>query len=459
MHPLSRHTIFTFAFVLWTTSCLFVHTGVISAQPAWTGEFHHMTGLTLTGTPQMQPGVQRVTLAPDYRFDGGRLHVRADIRNRFEAAPDSLEWVLPEVWLDLYFSSIDLRLGRIPLQPGLSPFGAPINRIQPLDLRTFFLEPTSTLRRGTIAAELSYYFRSSRLRALFSPTATPSLLPAPDSRWFAQVPLPDGIPVRLDAPAQQTRISDVPQGGLLWDSRHWRTVEMQIGILYWTPSSPAYSKEIQIFTPGTILINPEVILTETHTPAWILTGGIIWEASSSVILLSEAAWFSDRTYDRIQQELLSFDPDEPDLISLPLILQITNEEENGFLSTHSALDLLQEVRLSPSWTSFILQWNAHFIVDPHPDVVQDTWFHTASVSALRDFFRQRLNSEIMILYQLNGQDFWIQTRHTYDVMDNVNLSLGAHLFGGPEPGTNYGHLSFGSYRSNSLIYAGLRFTF
>jgi len=44
-------------------------------------------------------------------------------------------------------------------------------------------------------------------------------------------------------------------------------------------------------------------------------------------------------------------------------------------------------------------------------------------------------------------------------LDGVLLTAGAHIFGGPTPKMNYGHPSFGSYRGNTLAYAGIRYYF
>ena len=428
------------------------------AQPDLRGEYHLLAGVSFSNPDEWVPGVQRISIHLDQRFERGRFFVRTDIRNRFEASADSLEWMLPEAWLELYFTNSDLRIGRQVLQPGHSPFQAPVDRIQPVDLRNFLLEPDPQLRRGTVALAYSYYLGDSRFRLLLSPAPTPSLLPRPDSRWFVHIPVPAGIPVRVDA-AENRRGIRHPQFALLWESGNIGPLELQAGVLYWTPSTPAYRKKIRIFSPGNPLPSPDILLTEQFTPGWIATAAFSLQLSTALTATAEAAWFRERAFDRIPKPLLSFDWNEPDLTLIPSITEIIATEADGFLSVHSAVETVIGVRYSGSLLTLGGQWSAQIIPDPHPDVIQDSIFHQLAATVRRDLFRQRLSSDLTIVYQPNGKDFWIRTGHSYDLMDNVNVSVGAHFFGGPLPQANYGHPSFGSYRSNSLIYAGIRFFF
>ena len=428
------------------------------AQPVLKGEYHFLAGIAFSNPDEWVPGVQRVSINLDHRFDRGRFFARTDIRNRFEASADSLEWALPEVWLELYFPNSDLRIGRQILQPGHSPFQAPVDRIQPVDLRNFLLEPEPSLRRGTIALAYSYYLGDSRFRLLLSPVPTPAHLPRPDSRWFAHIPVPAGIPVRVDASENRQGITQ-PQFALLWDSGTIGPLELQAGALYWTPSTPAYRKHIRIFSPDNPVPSPDILLTEQFTPSWILTGAFSLQITTALTVTAEAAWFREKAFDRIPETLLSFQWDEPDLTLIPLITQIVEAEDEGFLSTHSAFETLLGMQYSGSLLTLGAQWSTQIIPDPHPYVIQDSIFHQLAATVRRDLLRQRLASDLTIVYQPNGKDFWLRTEHTYDLMDNVNISAGAHFFGGPLPQANYGHPSFGSYRSNSLIYVGIRFFF
>ncbi len=423
-----------------------------ASRPALTGDYHLLSGATLSSRPELVPGIQRLSVNLDYRLDSARLFVRNDFRNRFEASSDSLEWAFPEAWVELYFNRGDLRIGRQVIMPGLSLFQSPVNRLQPLDLRNFLLEPEPVLRRGTIAANYSLYAGNHRIRLIVTPVFTETLLPDPQNRWFFHIPVPGGLPFRIES----TPNDQNAQAALLWNNARPGRFELQAGVLYWTPSQPVYFKEILLPGLENPFHTPELLLQESWFPGWVLTGGLSWEFTPSFTAVAEAAWFQKRAFDRIPEELLLFDLQNPVLISLPRILQIIGEEEDGFISKHQTIETALELLYTGTFLTIGAHWSAQIIYDPHPDVIQESVFHTLAATARRDFFRQRLQSELTTVFQPWGSDFWVRTEHSYDLMDNVTITLGAHFFGGPAPEANYGHASFGSYRSNSLIYTGIR---
>lgn len=430
-----------------------------TAQPVLTGDADLIIGVTTTGKHEIVPGVQRLTLNLDHRFDGGRLLVRTDVRNRFEASADSLEWSLPEFWLEFYFSHGDLRVGKQIIQPGFSAFQSPLNRIQPLDIRNFLLEPEPVLRRGTVAVSYSWFPGNSRFEAILSPVHTPSLMPSPQSRWFIPVPVPPGIPLKIVANDHDDSPAIKPQAALLWNSGRLGDLELHAGILYWIPSQPAYFKQVSILSPDSFPPSSEVLLSETFTPTLIFNGAVSWQVTNRVSATVEMAWFQARAFDRIPEVLREFSWDAPDPLLFPVLLQIISTEEKGFLSRHNTAETVLDFTYSGTDMTYGVQWGTRIIRDPHPDVIQDRIFHTLIASARRGLLRQRLISEVSMVYHPSGNDFWIRSEHSYDLMDNVAVSAGAHFFGGPVPETNYGDLSFGSYRGNSLLYAGVRYYF
>jgi hypothetical protein len=50
-----------------------------ASGPLLTGDYHLISGITMTSRPDLLPGVLRLTVNLDHRFDSGRLHVRTDV--------------------------------------------------------------------------------------------------------------------------------------------------------------------------------------------------------------------------------------------------------------------------------------------------------------------------------------------------------------------------------------------
>ncbi|MDZ7693236.1 MAG: hypothetical protein U5K69_19305 [Balneolaceae bacterium] len=97
-----------------------------------------------------------------------------------------------------------------------------------------------------------------------------------------------------------------------------------------------------------------------------------------------------------------------------------------------------------------------YVLNHDEQILQKEHFTYATLLLQRSFLRDKMEFRGFGRYNFNGEDFWINSELTYTGIDNIEAKVGTHLFGGPEPGPYYGHLSFHNYRSNSFFY--LQFT-
>lgn len=426
------------------------------AQNVFTGDFQFLSGVTLTEKASILPGLIRVSPGFESGFSNGRLYSSLAFRNRFEASVDSLEVTLPELWIELFFDNSDLRLGRQTFRWGLSFGNAPFDVIRPLDLRNFLLEPEPSLARGTPALSYLYYAGNSTFHLIISPKPNFSIIPEPESRWFIPIPVPANIPLQFEADPDNKSPGLRPQAGLLWNHK-LPSLELQIGVLRWTPPIPSYRKEFQFLSPADLFAPPQLILTEERIPAWIAGAGFSLNVSATLSLVAEAAWYQSRLFDRIPELLINFDPLKSDLIEYSRVARLIAGEEHYFLSEHSSADFVMELRYIRGTSAYALIWSARSIFNPDEQVLQDPFFQTLTSVFRRGFVRDRLTAELITVWQLSGRDYWFRPQLAYDLFDNISVAGGVHFFGGPMPDTNYGHLSFASYRSNSHAYFSLRY--
>lgn len=426
------------------------------AQNVFTGDFQFLSGVTLTDQTSLLPGLMRVSPGFESGFSNGRFYSSAAIRNRFEASVDSFEFALPELWVELFFDNSDLRVGRQFFRWGLSSGNAPFDVIRPLDLRNFLLEPEAALVRGSPALSYLYYAGNSTFHLIFSPRSNYSNIPEPDSRWFIPIPVPANIPLQFEADPDNQSFALQPQAGLLWNHK-FPSLELQIGVLRWTPPIPSYRKEFQLFSPENAIVPPQLVLTEERIPTWIAGAGFSLNLSPFLTLVAEAAWSQARQFDRIPEFLINFDPLKSDLIGYARVVWLVSNEENYFLSKHSSGDFLIELRYIRGTVAYALIWSARSIFNPDEHVLQDPLFQSLTSVIRRGFVRDRLTAELITVWQVNGRDYWVRPQLAYDLFDNITVAGGVHYFGGPLPDTNYGQLSFGSYRGNRHSYFSLRY--
>ncbi len=450
-----RTTLFTAAFCAALT--LQLHA---ADRPQWTGTFQHLSGFTMHPPHSYHPAVQRLSLELDQRLPDGRFHTSANIRNYFTASPDSLDIYIPELWIEFWLSRGDLLVGRQDLRRGLTPANSLFEFLRPRDLRNFVIEPDNATVRGNIALSYRHYTGNSVFELVFSPVITPVRLPHPEDRWFIPVPTPAGLPLRIsDFPSGDNRpdrqLTEL-QTGLIWEYDLSASLEIQLSAFHWVPPMPSYQKKLSI-DPADPFASPAITLKPSFKPTLILGGGTSYRAGSGITLTAEALWFQDEQFDRVPGIILEFDPASTSLGELARITRLIDEEEDGFLSAEQSYRLLTEIRYERSTLLAGVQWFMEGIRSPHPDIVRKERFHRFSGFVARDLFRERLSNRMQTTYHPAGNDFWISSEHIYDISDQVNLGLGTHIFGGSDPGPGYGHLSFGSYRTNSLVYGTLKF--
>lgn len=430
-------------------------------RPLFTGEFQHISGVTTNAPHDYYPAVQRLTLSFEERFSDGQFHVSGNIRNYFASSPDSLDLFIPELWVEFWFSRGDLRFGRQDFRWGLTPVNSLFEFLRPRDLRNFVIEPDRAAVRGNIAISYRYYAGSSTFEMVFSPVLTPNILPDPGKRWFIDVPAPAGLPLRISGNHDnQNSFNGQPpelQAGLMWQIDVSPSLEIQLSAFQWVPPMPTFEKQFLFTETADPVPSPAISLEPSYQPSIVLGGGSSYQTRSGFILTAEAMWYHRKQFDRIPTILLGFDPADTSLQELARIAQVIENEKDGFISVHQAFQSLAELRYTRGLLTTGIQWFWERVLSPQPDIVQKERFHRISGFVSRDIFRQRLSSSLLVTFHPAGDDYWVNTEHQYDFTDNVNLGIGAHFFGGPSPDESYGHLSFGSYKKNSLLYGSLSF--
>lgn len=136
------------------------------------------------------------------------LFVKADLLNK-STLEGSIEYrndwsneyrtrlFLNELFIDLFFENIDIRIGQQIVNWGQTDGINPLNNINPIDFTDFFESGNET--RPIFATRVKYYFRNAQVDFILSPVFAPSLLTTDRrNRWLN---LPDVIP----NPADPTR--------------------------------------------------------------------------------------------------------------------------------------------------------------------------------------------------------------------------------------------------------------
>lgn len=110
---------------------------------------------------------------------------------------DTLEAGLKELYMDLYFDALDLRIGRQQIIWGKADGVFITDVVSPKDLSDFVLPDFDEIRLGVTALKADLFLDAFDLELVWVPLFTPSVQPR--GAWSVSMPLPEGASVNEES--------------------------------------------------------------------------------------------------------------------------------------------------------------------------------------------------------------------------------------------------------------------
>ncbi len=417
------------------------------AQTKLTGFIRNYNAVQTLSSHELLIGRNRLRLGYEQTLSSGSFFITNDVQNLYSYAIDSLHYQLRESYLEFYFKQSDLRIGRQIISWGRTDGAFITDVVSPVDLSEFLTQNPADLRFGIDALSYYHYFGSNYLQLVVNPVFNPNTTPAPGSRWFPRSFLGGNIPVQFERFEQQALLKNAQLGGR-FALRSSLDYDMDLILLYWHYPNPGYSKEFLVFPD----VRGELQLTETFTRSLVLMYSGVVQLNSRLLLKSEAAFYTRRSFDYLTNELRSINLSNPSRDEQLRLLQIFNGNSDGFLKQRPWFVGMAGIEYDLNDWTIGAQLIDEFIVDHDDQILQKKHFTYATLLLQKKIARDKLEFRGFGRYNFSGEDFWIHPELTYSGIDNFELSAGTQLFGGPEPEQFYGHLSFNSYSKNSFAY-------
>lgn len=418
------------------------------AQVNITGFIRNYNAVQHTQDNEILIGRNRLRLNLGKAFSKGEISVSGDIQNLYSERSDSLLFTLREAYVDLYFKNSDLRLGKQMLVWGRAEGTFITDLLTPVDLSEFLTQDFADIRQGVTALNYTHYFGSDFVQLVVNPVFNPNRIPAPESRWFPRQIIPTTINTRYLEPGDEPGLSDVQFAGR-FGLRSNLNFDLDLNLLYWHYPNPAYFKDLSISLnqPGGVLE-----LTENFTQSFIAAYSGTLQLFDKLLVTSESAYYNRRSFDYLSSELRELNIQDPNLVEQLQIAQIFAQNEDGYLKEKpflvSMVGLQYELLDYTISTQFV---NEH-IFRFDSEILQEQNYYYSTLLLQKSFQRDKLRFRFFGRYNYNNDDFWLNPELTYAGIDSFEASIGSQLFGGKEPDPFYGHLSFGSFDSNSFSY-------
>lgn len=416
-----------------------VGTGVLQAQPEFTGFIRNYTGLTPIDGPQWRVARTTVRLDTDVRYLDSRLYgsLQAD-ENRLQNAIDAT-LSLRELYVDTRAGAFDLRLGRFLHSFGRSDGVILSDVFSSYDLSEFLTQDPTDLKRGIDGLRLAAQFGSNSVQILASPFKPVSSLPEGD--WAVADDAINGIPVQTTSRGNSALDAGPMRAALLVSLRPTLNWDVDLAAGHWSYPVDSYAKTLSFRSTPFGNIPDGVTLENRTSNSFLLIASTEYRVTPIVGLTAEAAYWMDRETDILPTDLSQLEAENP----------------NRFLRTAPFLQSLFGAKTV--WMGYNVaaqMFMEHFLREPEFMMADRTVFG-GSFSLFRRFWYDDLTLRLFTRIQHDPSGFWANPEALYRVSDSVQLRLGGHHFGGPIKSPNDPTFSFSQYRPNSFLYSKLAF--
>jgi len=381
-----------------------------AAQDLYFGGYvRNNTGVLLNDNLDFSESKNTFDLKSEYFGDISALNAEVYLNSR--DTDDELEIGVKELYIDLYFDSMDIRIGKQQIIWGKADGVFITDVVSPKDLSDFILPDFDEIRMGVTALKADWYLDAVDFEFVWVPMFTPSI---------------------------------TPESGTLW------------GVSASFPAEPTY------YLPGNRLENSEVFAKVSYMGSAIdieLMGGYMWDDLPAAYYDGSGL---SADYHRVALAGGSFSTDIAGLIvrgegayyngknftvQTGSTLADVATVEKDFINYMVGLDYsLAGITLG---TQFIQE----IMLDYEDTIVlNDEFKSTMTFVVAKSFLNKTLMLEFFSYVGLTSEDALLRPKVTYDLADGLEWIVGADIFIGDSG-------DFGQYDDNDLVYTKIEYSF
>ncbi|MDZ7792749.1 MAG: DUF1302 family protein [Spirochaetia bacterium] len=323
-----------------------------------------------------------------------------------------------EAYLDLYFPSMDIRVGKQAIVWGEAEGAFITDIVSPQDLRSFILADFTEIRMGVPAVKADYFAGPLTFEAVWLPRFIPTELPDQSSIWYTD----------------QMNMMSVPE----LPSDDLENSELFGKVSYF---GAAFNGELMA---GYAWDDNPVLEGSAPNPdasyqRYTVVGGSFSTTLGSVVLRSEAAAYLNKAFTSLENP------------GTPLAAFATSD----YHQLHGLAGL--------DWSLFGVDMSSQYILqyihDYDAALMSDEYDHTLTFRMRDSNMAQTLTWELFTYVGFdpedieNSTDALLRPSLTYSIEDGVEIQSGVEIFLGDEAG------NFGKYEDNTMAYVSLRWYF
>jgi len=377
-------------------------------------------------------------LSYDAIYDTQSLVSINPFQDRFQSTePRELAEVNPfdadfkELYADIYFDQVDLRLGKQITRWGVIEGFRITDELNPQDFSEFILRELSDKYIPIWMARADIYFENLALQVIWIPELVFNRPAVPGTEW-EEFQLPPGL-------ATPPKTFENTEFGLRLTT-HQLGTDFAFSYLDAWDDFPTASRTIFGLNSGLSERSANFVprYHRLHTLGFSFSRSM-W----ANILKGEVAYVLGKNFGTLPEDL-----------NLDGISDIEELERQ-----HLKYGIGIDIRL-PGHIETFIQFSQQIIMNYNNLIIADRVESGASLLLRREFLHKRLLFQVLTLYMLNDKEAMIRPRISYQWNDGLKVSLGVDLFEGTPGRVNEDDLHFiGFFDENDRVYTEIRYQF
>ena len=411
--------VFLFAFI-------FLTAGVQAQGLKLTGYARNYTGVLLNGNQDF--AIIQNTFNLNVEKNAGQVAFKVNPYMYQYPNQDSEhpEIGLREAYLDIYFNSMDLRIGKQQIIWGKADGVFITDIVSPKDLTEFLLRDFDEIRMGVTGVKTNYYLGNNTLEVVWLPAFIPTKFPQQQSIWFRMPPFPVP-PSHVLIDRSREKVNPALDNSELFAKFSALTglIDFEImGAYAWDddPTLHVY----KIINPSTHHLDSLKIYPEHHRLT--IGGGSFSTTLGPVVLRGEGAYYTGK-YFNSRNPKLTDGTVKKNYLHYLLGLDYT------IFDVHTSAQFIQQV-----------------ILDYNDFIKNDHYQNMATFLATKTYLNETLDLSFFMYYDFNNRASLIRPKITYSLADGFDILLGANIFTGTQG-------MFGQYHNNDMIYSKIKYSF
>jgi len=385
-----------------------------------TGYVRNYTGVLLHGDYDFSIVQNTLNLNFELKSDKVAFKVNPYVYQYFDR--DNV-FDMREAYLDLYFNSMDIRIGKQQIIWGKADGVFITDIISPKDLTEFLLRDFDEIRMGVTAAKVDYYIGNSTLEVVWVPVFSPNKMAEEGSIWHPVMELPPNT--IFDFSKKDVAFNLKNSEIFAKFSTLTGPVDFEIMAGYTWDADPTLFTEKKIDPVSHQLLSMIIIPQYDRLTVF---GGSFSTTIKGFVLRGEAAYYVGKYFQ-------TTDPTVPFGVT-----------EKNYLHYLIGLDYtLWGAKVSAQFIQKI-------IFDYAPMLTMPEHHNMMTVLVSKQYLNDTLTVEFFSYIGITDGDALIRPKITYSFADGFDIQVGANIFTGSKG-------MFGRFHDNDMVYTKLRYSF